>query len=108
MTALFTKHIKRQFVKRKFKPSLIKRDLKDYVCYSCKEKGHLARNFLNSSGEEKTEAKEPGFWLPGSSGEYKILVNFQPIPSTFIFGPFLQCTDKIGRASCRERVYVLV
>jgi hypothetical protein len=33
MTALFTKHIKKQFIKRKFKPNFQKRDLKEYVCY---------------------------------------------------------------------------
>ena len=38
MKTLFTKNNKRQSIKRKLKPSFIKRDLKDYVCFTCKEK----------------------------------------------------------------------
>src|ERR1044071_5428822 len=57
MTALFTKHIKKKFIKRKFKPNFQKKDLKDYVCYQCNKKGHFAKNCPNGSGEEKQENK---------------------------------------------------
>jgi len=57
MTALFTKHIKKQFIKRKFKPNFQKKDLKEYVCYQCNKKGHFAKNCPNGSGEEKQENK---------------------------------------------------
>src|ERR1044071_7735858 len=57
MTTLFNKHIKKQFIKRKFKPNFQKRDLKEYVCYQCNKKGHLAKNCPNGSGEEKQENK---------------------------------------------------
>lgn len=55
MTALFTKHIKKQFIKRKFKPNFQKKDLKEYVCYQCNKKGHFAKNCPNGSEEEKQE-----------------------------------------------------
>ena len=57
MIALFTKHIKKQFIKRKFKPNFQKKDLKEYVFYQCNKKGHLAKNCPNGSGEEKKENK---------------------------------------------------
>src|ERR1044071_7696326 len=43
MTALFTKNIKTQFIKRKFKPNFQKKDLKGYVCYQCNKKGHFPK-----------------------------------------------------------------
>src|ERR1044071_6627320 len=57
MTALFTKHIKKQFIKRKFKPNFQKKDLKEYVCYQCNKKEHFVKNFPNGSGEDKQENK---------------------------------------------------
>src|ERR1044071_8451817 len=57
MTALFTKHIKKQFIKRKFKPNFQKKDLKEYVCYQCNKKGHFAKNCPNGSGEEKQRTR---------------------------------------------------
>ena len=58
MTVLFTKHIKRQFTKRRFKPSFVKKDPKDMTCFSCNQKGHMARNCPNASDDEKAEGRE--------------------------------------------------
>ena len=57
MTALFTKNIKKQFMKRKFKPNFQRKDPKEYVCYQCNKKGHFAKNCPNGSGEERQENK---------------------------------------------------
>ena len=57
MTALFAKHIKRNFNKGKFRKSFQKKDVKDYSCFNCNEKGHLAKSCPKASSSPKNEGQ---------------------------------------------------